>query len=171
MYENAVHTIDLYHQAIHDGWMFCLPGKISALAAGASHVISFKTGAKSVHFKPMRVGSVANVVETRVSEDSTITNGSGSAVTPLNRNRNGSLKSVTTVVAGAAMTAEGTIIDYMLSGSAGTAASGRSGGAGASSNDEIVMKPNTQYAIRVANIGSTTATDVYYEFVWYEPTD
>lgn len=49
-------------------------------------------------------------------------------------------------------------------GSAGVANSGGSGGA----EHELVLKPNTEYAVVLTNRSGSTATIITYEFFWYE---
>ena len=89
---------------------------------------------------------------------------SGTAVTPINRNRiSTNTSNMQTVVKGATATPAGTLIQLGGIGTSGNAVS-QSGGGGAAAQ-ELVLKQNTNYVLTLTPDGATTVT---LELFWYE---
>lgn len=161
-------TISSDHAYIHKGIAFSFTGNTGSLAAGATYAISFRTPTnKTIHLRPTGFYSTANAMELRIAELSTVTG--GSAMTPVNRNRLSNQKSLSTIVTGVTLSAEGTVIDAFYAGSQGAGAN-RNGGSGVPADEEILLLRDTVYSIRIETIGATTASTGYYKLFWYEET-
>lgn len=157
------------HRYIHEGKAFTYIGTTGSLAAGSgTYSVSIHTptvlSGKKIHFRPAKLSSTANTMLLTVTEGSTTTG--GTAATPINRNRNSSAVSQSVVKAGITVSVAGTTIHSEAVGG-GSNPSNSVGGAGGA-NEELVLLPDTEYAIKIDNIGATTASTGYFELFWYE---
>jgi len=154
------------HTYIHKGQAFTLQVE-ETIAAGASVLFYFKTPAtRYVHLRPTRLSSTANLAEVRLLE-SAVLNVAGTVVTPYNRNRISSNASQAVIQKGATFTDEGDLLEVDFAGSASGGAA-RSGGSVDGSAEELVLKRDTVYLIKLSNIGSSTASSVGARLFWYE---
>ena len=158
------------HAYIHKGQGFVVPLLTGSLSSGATYKIAFTTpsaeSGKYVHWRPSGGGgfSVGTSIET--FEGSTSVSG-GTDLTPLNKNRNIPVASIMqSFKGGVTVGADGTRIQILSSGSAGSG-SANQGGSGASSL-ELVLKPDTVYTVTITNRSASTATLVGLELWWYE---
>jgi len=87
----------------------------------------------------------------------------GSAVTPVNRNRNNTAVSGMSMVKASTVTPAGTLIDIDGFGTTGNPTARTGGGAGA--NEELVLKPSTKYTLVLTPAGATV---VNAKLFWYE---
>jgi hypothetical protein len=157
------------HEYIHDGFGFRLVGVTPSISAGSTYDIRIVTPAAAVgyvHFRPALFASSANLAQITLTEAGTSTG--GSAATPLNQNRNSSKTPNVGCTVGVTGTPGTPVIDLVNVGSGGSPSATRGGGGGGGENDEVVLKAGTVYILRIANIGSTTATVVSYNVFWYE---
>lgn len=152
------------HAYIHDGMAYDALINIGTISS--AYNISFKTptvaSGKFIHWRPTDITTSENYIQVILYEGDTYTG--GTAVTPVNRNRNSPNTSTMQVVAkGTTSTPSGTIIDIFGIGSAGTrqARSGSSSG----SEQERVLKPDTIYTLALTPAGSTDVTTTLF---WYE---
>lgn len=161
-------VIDSDHAYIHKGIAFTYSSNTGELAAAATYVVSITTPAnKVIHLRPAMIHASANIMELRIARESTVTG--GSAGTPVNRNQYTRQSSAVSIAYGVTLSAEGTVIDALYAGQQG-AGSGRTGGAGTPSAEEIILDTETVYSFRFANIGATTASTCYFRLFWYEET-
>lgn len=152
------------HAYIHQG-----KAKTAIIDTGsisAAYYIGFTTpsvaSGKFVHWRPIGASSSANYVAVQLYEGDSFS--AGTAVTPINRNRNIATASTMQVFAkGVTATPAGTIIQSAGIGVDGNAAT-RSGG-GARADEELVLKPNTSYVMKLTPAGATT---VKADLFWYE---
>jgi hypothetical protein len=162
-------TIDSDHRYIHEGIGFELPVTTATINAAGTYYISLKPAAGCyVHLKPTKIWSSANILKYELYEGSTI-DAAGDVATPVNKNRNSTTVSKVTCKTAATTTVDGTLLDIATVDTGGTPSSS-SGGAIGGGTDEIVLKPNTQYTVKLTNIGLTTATVGYLGLFWYEET-
>lgn len=152
------------HAYIHDGIAFS--GIINTGSISAAYDIAFTAPAESegvfMHWRPLGIDSSADAISFTLYEGDSFS--SGTAVTPVNRNRNSTKQSkVTTLVKNATATPTGTIIQAGQVGTDGNPASQAGGGAAAS--QEIVLKPGENYVLTIVPAGSTT---VVLTLFWYE---
>lgn len=157
------------HRYIHDGKAFTYVGNTGSLTAGTgTYSVSIHTpiesSGKKIHFRPVKFSATANTMLLTITEASTITG--GSAVTPINRNRNSSIVSESVVKAGVTVSVAGTTV-YQEAVGGGSNPSNNKGGSGGA-NQELVFKPDTEYTVKIDNIGATTASTGYFELFWYE---
>lgn len=164
LFTGYIGVIGSDHAYIHQGLAFT--ALIETPSASANYNVSFKTPEESVgkyiHWRPIGVTSSANYVSVSMYEGDTYT--SGSAVTPVNRNRNSD--AVTTMQAFARATTttpSGTLLSVFGVGSSGNPSSRSGGGSGA--DEELLLKPDTIYTIEFDPAGTTIVTA---QFFWYE---
>jgi hypothetical protein len=155
------------HAYIHDGLGY--DALIDAGTIDAAYNISFKTptvaSGKYIHWRPTSITTSADYVQGVLYEGDTYTD--GTAVTPVNRNRNSSNTSTMQAVAkGTTTTPAGTIIDIFGVGSTGRPQA-RSGNA-SGSEQERVLKQNTIYTLVLTPAGETDVTATLF---WYEETE
>lgn len=152
------------HAYIHAGKAFT--ALINTGSISAAYDIAFTTptvaSGKYIHWRPIGIDTSADYVLTTLREGDTFS--AGTTVTPIKRNRLSSGASVMQAfVKNATATPVGTIIQQGGIGTSGNAAS-RSGG-GASADQELVLKQNTNYVLTLVPDG---ATIVNLSLFWYE---
>ena len=157
-------TIGSDHAYIHKGIGFT--AIINTGSISVAYDIAFTTPTVAsglfVHWRPIGITSSADYVDVQLTEPETYTG--GSAVTPINRNRNSTITSVMqAVVKGATATPAGTLIQSTGVGVSGNPAAKAGGGAAA--DQELVLIPNTTYLLTLTPDGATTCV---LELFWYE---
>jgi hypothetical protein len=154
------------HAYIHQGLGYNLPIESSSVAAAGVYSVAIQVPAGVfLHIRPTTWSSTANLGELKLFENSTFSG--GSAVTPVNKNRNS--KRVSKVVCTAGVTATNTTATLLMAESVGTGGTpSASAGGGGGQNDEWVLEPLRTYVFQFENIGATNATVFYANFFWYE---
>lgn len=156
------------HRYIHEGKAFSFSTVTTSIAAAGVYDINITTPANGyVHWRPVAFGTSANITLLELYEGAT-RSATGGTITPINRNRNKTNASTVTVNYAVTTTGTGTFLRSVTAGAGGVTA--RAGGSSAGEVEEFVMKPSTNYLVRFTNIGSTTATTVYFTAFWYEET-
>lgn len=155
--------VDVNHQRNHDGRAYQawrLYPDSAKLAAGASCDIVFAAGPGTrMHLTLDAV--LMGDAELYIYEGATSTG--GTAFTPINRNRNYTDSSNVAMVMNPTVTATGTLLDaQFLAGGVG-----KKSGGGSSQSLEFVLKPLTNYLIRLTNVNGT-AHSGYVAMEWYE---
>lgn len=166
-FTNFLTWITSDHRYIHEGKGFSLIDDTGSIAAAGAYSFAFTTPDKTVayvHLRPAKYLASANITTFTIAEGSTVTG--GSAVTPINLNRNSKKTSKMTWLKGVTVSAAGTTIFRDTTGLAGGPSS--STGGGDKTSEERVLKPNTTYSVTFANIGSVTASTSYFDIFWYE---
>ena len=166
---SAIRTIETEHSYIHDGIFFESYNKFT-LSASATRLITLKTpAAKYLHYRPTGLVTSADKVTIEFFEGATVTPATGTAATPSNHNRSSALTSGVTLLDAPTVTANGTkFAQVYIPGATGTGGT-RTGQSAGTSGSEWVLKPNTQYMIKVTN-GSSGSNDIQVNFQWYEET-
>lgn len=152
------------HAYVHQGLAFT--AIIDTGSISAAYDIAFTTptvaSGKYIHWRPIGMSSSADYVDVKLREGDTFS--AGTAVTPINRNRNSTATtSMQTFVYNATSTPTGTIIQAVGVGTAGNAVSQAGGGAAA--DQELLLKPNTNYVLTLTPDGATSCV---LELFWYE---
>jgi len=161
---NYCANISSDHAYVHKGLAFT--AIINTGSISAAYDIAFKTPAESegkyIHWRPVGIYSSANFVSFTLYEGDTFS--AGTATTPVNRNRNASAVSkMQSFVYGATATPAGTIIQAGGIGTSGNPNAVSGGGAGA--DQELLLKPDTNYVLTLVPDGATTCI---LELFWYE---
>lgn len=156
--------IESDHAYIHAGIAFT--AIINTGSISAAYDIAFKTpdanSGKYIHWRPIGIDTSADYVDFVLYEGDTFS--SGTAVTPINRNRiSKNTSKMQTFVYNATATPAGTIVQRGGIGVAGIPASKAGGGAFA--NQELVLKQDTNYVLTLTPAG---ATIVNLSLFWYE---
>jgi len=156
-------TIDINHQRNHDGraWVaWKLYPDAAKLASGESCDIVLAAGPATIVHLTVEALLMGDA-ELYTYEGTTSTG--GTAFTPINRNRNYTTSSNVAMVINPTVTATGTMLDaQFLPGGTGK----KSGGGGLHSL-EFVLKPLTNYLIRMTNVNGT-AHPGHLSLEWYE---
>ena len=156
----ALMTVDYAHHEIHSGSHYYVEGHTSLNIDGVLRVgLVTPDTDKWIHLT--WTISSNGILTAEFFEGATLTG--GSAVTPLNNNRNSSNTSGVTLKSGVTSSADGTLISQSKWGGEGFKSV--SGGTG-SRSDELVLKQNTTYLRKF-----TSATDnniIGFKATWYE---
>lgn len=158
---NALRTVDYPHHEIHAGSHFFYCDAVTlASAAIQNYLITTSNTTKLAHMLFILDGSSITQFEIYEATDKVGT----TLQTVVNNNRNSVTAATVTVhkdVSGG--TIDGTLLFRYKSGSSTNQSKGNSS---ARSEDEIVLKANTKYIIRVTSGANDNLTNV--RFVWYE---
>jgi hypothetical protein len=159
----AVYTITKEHRDTHAGRVFELNlEQASVGTSGYNYLI--RVGAKQAH---LSYGGVirGDGIVLRMFEAPTVTT-TGSSLTPVNTNRDLADKvaiPTTLLYGGATVSADGTPLDRKY---AASGAVGNSGGGTITLDYQWVLRPNTDYLLRVATASGTHTA--YTEIKFYE---
>jgi hypothetical protein len=149
----ALVVIDVAHHEVHEKEMF---NGTDNVATGTARDLLIVTGAKYVH---MSTEIVADGKVKTLLYKSTTTSASGTSIPTFNKNDASNLTAVATIFHTPTVTAAGTLMDTILTGS------GAKAGGISRSTDERVLKPNSKYLYRAAFAANT---DVVHRFTFYE---
>lgn len=156
-------TVDVNHQRNHDGRAYqawILYPYLSPLAAGASCNIVFAAG-PGIRMHLTIDALLMGDAELFFYEGATSTG--GTAFVPVNRNRNYPDASNVAMVMNPTVTATGTVLDVQFM----PGGVGKKSGGGDAQSLEFVLKPLTNYLIRMTNVNGTAhAGHIVLE--WYE---
>lgn len=165
-FTGGIKSISTDHAYIHNGQAFSFSAATTSIAAGGVYDFNITTPATGyVHWRPTTFGTSANITILELFEGAT-RSATGGTITPVNRNRNNATASAVTVNYAVTTTATGTLLRSVTAGAGGVTA--RAGGSASGESEEFVLKPGTNYLLRLTNIGSTTATTAYLTGFWYE---
>ena len=157
--------IDYAHAQIHAGNTYRVGHSNSALADNGTIVFHITNGAtKKMHMiwnASCGGDAVVNLYETPVSATS------GTAVTPLNKNRASTNVSLATVLRDPTIGTAGTLIDTVA---LGAGAGGNSGGGEAGDRNEWILPVAGVYAVELLNLGGG-AKLAGLNVEWYEAAD
>jgi len=180
----AMTTVDYVHHEIHEGSAFaCHYSQTAPTNAGEMTIIAFKTPntTKYIHVLAFASSTAASIFS--IYEDSDLDLDEGTDLAIYNHNRNSSTASVVSTIETAAEAGKATSYTVVQAAGAtlstakpiyqrylGAAAAGADTSGETRSDEEFVLKANTQYAFVVA---STTADDNthHIHLNWYEHTD
>jgi hypothetical protein len=166
-------VIDSDHAYIHEGLAYTF-NNLFTLADGASRACILRTPAAStniyVHWRPIRIASSLTGLKIELNEDVTYTGGTDETDQVFNRNRTlDATQRPGTVLTDGTVTITDAglplIVTQIGAGGRRTAAGGEGG-----ADEEILFKPDTDYMIRVTNLGTADDTDVSISLFWYEET-
>ena len=169
----ALPVIEYSHHEVHGGSSFSASANNVDLDTDDTLIIAFKTSDTMKHLHMVATMKNTSTSYAEILEAPTITNGTGSEISPTNRNRN-SLKESTVssieaspvvneVSINPTITADGTIIEPEYIGV------GKNKGSSESrSLTEIILKQNTIYAFRITGLEDNGNATV--KLVWYEHT-
>jgi hypothetical protein len=155
------------HAYIHDGIGFSVFSFISSLASSGTYKVHIKTPAtKYLHLRPTKLSTSGDKVSYLFYEDSSDTT-AGTTFVPINKNRNSDNTSGATFLLNATVTSNGTLIDYDYIGGGTGVGGSRNGDAGNGSNEEILLKPNTNYTVVITN-SSSAVNNILFKMFYYE---
>lgn len=156
----ALMTVDYAHHEIHSGDHYYVENHTTLGIAGVLRVgLVTPDTDKWIHLT--WTISSNGILTAEFFEDATLTG--GSAVTPLNNNRNSSNTSGITLKSGVTSTSDGTLISKSKWG--GTGFKSVSGGTGARA-DELILKQDTTYLRKFTS--DTDANIISFKATWYE---
>ena len=160
---DAIVCINVVHSEIHDGHGFYIEGH-TTLANDGVYRVKLVTSNTTAWMR-LRWGiSSSGILETTLHENASGGMADGSAITPLNSDRNSTNESLVVITAGVtAATTAGTLISNAKWGAAGFKTTI---GGGDARQDEIIMKQGTTY-LRTF-ISSADLNIVQFRAVWVE---
>jgi len=163
---HALTTIDVPHHEIHDGSHYFVAGYDELGSAGTAtfHVTTPDT-TKWAHMTFVIESQLLSTVQ--IYEGATYAGG-GSAVSPINSDRNSSNTSGLTIRRDGTASVNGTMIDSWKGGAAAVA--NKPGAVGnADRQNELILKQNTTYRYLV--ISGAASNTVSFSGRWYEHTN
>jgi hypothetical protein len=161
-FTDAVLSTDTLHYYTHEGAAFSATVYTASLGNGATLILRISTGSKYAHMHATASGGGACIVE--MLEEAEFS-APGAAVSSYNRNRNSPTLSVHNLYKDPTISSDGTNFGtILLPGSSKGAVGG--GGEGGGRN-EWILKPSTEYAIRLTNTEGVAA-DYSIDALWYE---
>ena len=170
---NTIQTIDYAHHEVHEGDSF-VGGYAMATAVAAALIVAWKTpaGTKRIHVVPEWI--TESKAHVSFLEGCTWNTGTGSALTPINRNRGSANESIVLGDSTGAFVANKMVKDP--TGLAGGTAIGanytwseKKVGSSARSVAEFVLKPDTLYAFSHTSDDGNKGAII--RLSWYEHTD
>lgn len=159
---NAIITISLEHSKIHQGEGWEVSIETGDILPGANYYVLFKTSeGYRPHLRSYEVTATDSPVVIRLFENAEVST-NGSAVSSKNRNRNESDVNGVSVFSQPAVTNEGTRLetDFITSGG------NKIGGNAGSFYEEWIMKPSTNYLIKITN-NSNNTIKAFINAFWY----
>jgi hypothetical protein len=166
---NGMVIADSGHHEIHEGMSFSAHVPVPATNNNASYDVLIKVGTGAIHCVPTVSTSLGAswglyAVPTTTAD--------GAAVTVQNRHRvyHGTVGhiSTTTVFSAPTVTGTGTQLDGEFLGSGGA---GSKSGAQSRALDEWVLKPSTNYLVRVTNLSGNNGMVGVIHIRWYQDHD
>lgn len=165
---SSLTTIDVGHRKVHRGDSFIVFVYFS-LAAGATSLFHLKTNnVKLIHAKPPIFQTDGPKIYFEFIENPTLTQGT-IPISIFNRNRNSATTSQLQIFSNPTGVSGGTIVDitYLGGGSGGQGVNASATGSNYSSDEELILKTNTNYIGKVVNNFTETST-ILVKFIWYE---
>lgn len=158
------------HASIHEGLAYTVANKMDIASTKVGAISIAVPEGTYVHFKPAKFVNVGGPVYLSLLEDYTFTG--GSAITPVNRKRTGTVgvsactvKGSTDITAVAGSTPVS--LDMKVLPGSSTGASHLGGDFGAA--EEWILRPGKTYLVTMTNATSPGAqVTVGYELFWYE---
>ena len=158
----ALITISVEHSKIHQGVGWEVSIETGNITSGSSYYVLFRTAAGyRPHLRSYEFTATDAPITIRLFESPT-TSADGAAATARNRNRNQSDTNGISVFTQPTVTNDGTRLetDYLA------AAGNKAGGNAGSFYEEWVLKPATDYLIKITNGSNNTVTGFFNAF-WY----
>lgn len=170
-FTNSIGFIDTDHKYIHQGKKFFYGENVSLLTT-ASRLWTFTTpsvaSGKEIHWRPPSVNCSADKVKIELIENNFV-NGTGTSKLTSIYNylrKSTNISKMQFFNSGETETTPGTTLfpDYI---GGGTNVGGTSSGGSNKQQEEIVLKINTNYTVKVTN-GSGSTNIININFSWYE---
>jgi hypothetical protein len=160
---NSVKTITYAHAALHDGEHYSIKGTEELVKNTSKEILIVTPNTTKWAHTTIQVESLDSAVVVTLFEGTT-TSADGTGITARNRNRNVADDNTTLYYAAPTITDDGTAIyTYRLG-------SGKTVGGGARDSEEIVLKQNTKYLLRITE-PNVANTNINWVFDWYEHTN
>lgn len=164
---NSVKVIDYSHAELHSGDHYVVKDYVSVLKAGVKEFIISTPDTKRWAHMVLGVDAVTSSITIDIYEGVSTTS-DGTAINNRNRNRNFSDDN-TTICYEDPTGLTGDVAGNLLQASY-LGAGKNSAGGGIRDSEEMLLKQNTKYLVRVTEL-NIAATVVNYTFDWYEHTN
>lgn len=166
---NGVVNAESAHHEIHEGMSFSAHIPVPSLNNNVSYDVLIKVGTGAIHCVPAVSTSLGGSWGLYASPTTT---GDGTPITVNNRRRSSQgvagFVSTTTVFSAPTVTGAGTQLDGEFLGSG---AAGSKSGAQSRALDEWILKPATNYLIRVTNLSGNNGMVGTIHVKWYQDHD
>lgn len=159
---NALTVIDFEHSRIHNGKGFLANGKYTIANGATSYFLLKNPAASYPHLRQLGLTATAGPIDVYLFESPTTT-ADGTGLTEINYNRNSATTPNLQVYTGPTVSADGTQLEYLIvTGTKHDAGTGSDG-----TNTEFVLKPSTNYLVKLTN-NSGSSADYSLKLFWYE---
>lgn len=157
----ALQVIDYEHARVHSGKAFLVNGKHSINNAATDYYLLKVPAASYPHLRQVKITGTGGPMDIYLFESPT-TSADGTGMTEINYNRNSANAPTMTVFADPTVSADGTELEYLL-------VTGTKHDTGLSEGEQIefVLKPSTNYLVKVTNNSGSTVSYALKLF-WYE---
>lgn len=165
---HAVTVVESTHRMAHDGFVYHTSGKVLAVANGASVNVLMRTPADNFpHWNRAKFSFGRGDWDVLTFED-TVVSADGTPITNIkNTNRNSTNTPGLLIFSSPTITDDGDPMHILWAVPTGTGQGNTIGISDVSNGEEWIMKPATNYMVRLTN-NSGAASDMSYEFLWYE---
>lgn len=153
-------TIDVAHHELHEGNHFFVKDWVDIPSASSVDLL-YVSGSMEAHMRTSFEGTAAFQVDIY---EGTVTSNNGTLKTVFNRKRSSTTTCGCAIYAAPTVTSAGTVfIRYKLG-------AGKTGGSSSAEN-EVILKANTKYLIRLTSNVTGTVNTIDYLADWYEHTE
>ncbi len=154
---NAIKNVDVNHANIHAGMAFNLLTKQSLTSSQVFNLVLTTGATKYIHLTPAIIIASGENFDLQIYENCTSTGGTPATIIGHNRVHSNTFEVNARLAP--TITSDGTLIDqtFIGGGSGGNGASSTSFGNSVNSNNEFILKLNTNYLFRITNGGDGTA--------------
>lgn len=160
----GLHMDNIEDNYVFEGRMFSAYVVSGAIASLGTYDLGILTGSSIATYIPAAVTTSSDSVTISVQEGAVATG--GTPVVTTNRNRQSTVSSKVTLMATPTVSNAGTLVSSSFIGGVAGNPQSRQGGT-ASGGNKMVLKPNTQYLLRLTN-GSTVANTIRVKMEWIE---
>ena len=163
---HALTIIQEQHRMAHDGFMYHTSGKITGVANGASVEVFMRTGTIPVHFTRAQFTLGRGDIDINTYEDTTVS-ADGTPIVIFNTNRISTNTPEMDIFGGATIVTDGNQMHTLWAHPTGTGVGNAIGLSEVSNGEEWILKPATNYMVRLTNNSGASIT-FSYEFLFYE---
>ena len=163
---DGIRGIDTDHAYIHEGRLFSVFTRFTLAASAVGRIVLKSPETKYIHYRKEIVTSSGDKVSIELFEAPTVTDGTGTSLTPVNYNRISTNQSEMVAHLNPTVTNDGALIHQSFIGG-GTGAGASRSGEEVSQSNEVVFKRDELYLVKITN-GSTAENIIQVNPMWYE---
>lgn len=163
-FTGAIGSIDQEHLQIHNGNGYTIADRVLILnGGGVLDLLGIVPAATFPHFRQIQVASSGGPFDIDFYEGTTVS-ANGTEITAYNNNRNSSNTPDLVTYSGPTVTDDGDLLETVY-----VPGTKQTGSLGSEGSNEWLLKPSTNYMIRITNNTSGGGTSIFVTNIfWYE---